>query len=154
MAALRDAAEQAWLAQQQSATDDARAFLASVLDGYDVSTMTIADVIEGPVTVVVFASEDGVHLASRLVDGRRDVRYVTEDAPGRWVSRGEVTSLAQLHEVLPEPGPTVPPWEPGIAVNVGQEYAYNGKVYRVVQAHTTQADWTPDVTPALWTAVE
>jgi len=30
---------------------------------------------------------------------------------------------------------------------------HNGKLYRCVQAHTSQADWAPDATPALWTEV-
>ena len=30
---------------------------------------------------------------------------------------------------------------------------YEDKLYRCVQAHTSQADWTPDATPALWTEV-
>ena len=46
-----------------------------------------------------------------------------------------------------------PKWE------IGQDYAidyrlrYEGKLYRVVQAHTSQADWTPDNTPALFTEI-
>ena len=47
-----------------------------------------------------------------------------------------------------------PVWAVGLAVEVGQRYQYNGKLYKVVQAHTTQADWTPDVTPALWTVID
>ena len=46
-----------------------------------------------------------------------------------------------------------PVWAVGIAVEVGDRYQYNGKLYKCVQAHTTQADWTPDVTPALWVIV-
>ena len=34
-----------------------------------------------------------------------------------------------------------------------QRVRYNAKLYRCVQAHTSQADWTPDATPALWTEV-
>ena len=30
---------------------------------------------------------------------------------------------------------------------------YEDKLYRCAQAHTSQADWTPDATPALWTEV-
>jgi hypothetical protein len=30
---------------------------------------------------------------------------------------------------------------------------FHDKLYRCVQAHTSQADWTPDATPALWTEV-
>ena len=42
------------------------------------------------------------------------------------------------------------PWKPGEAVNVGGRRYYAPRLYKVVQAHTTQADWTPDKTPALW----
>lgn len=30
---------------------------------------------------------------------------------------------------------------------------YNDKLYRCEQTHTSQAGWTPDLTPALWTEV-
>lgn len=46
-----------------------------------------------------------------------------------------------------------PSWKSGIPVIVGQRYQYNNKLYKVVQAHTTQADWTPDIVPALFTEV-
>ena len=46
-----------------------------------------------------------------------------------------------------------PSWEVGIAYSVGERIQYNGKLYKVVQAHTSQADWTPDVVPALFTEV-
>lgn len=43
---------------------------------------------------------------------------------------------------------------------VGKKYteqtdrvAYDGKLYRCVQSHTSQSDWTPDIVPALWTEV-
>lgn len=43
-----------------------------------------------------------------------------------------------------------PMWEDGKAYAVGDRAQYNELLYRCVQAHTSQADWTPDVTPALW----
>ena len=46
-----------------------------------------------------------------------------------------------------------PVWTVGIAVAKDSRYQYNGKLYKCVQAHTTQADWTPDKTPALWVKV-
>lgn len=46
-----------------------------------------------------------------------------------------------------------PVWSSGISVSVNDRYQYNDKLYKCVQAHTTQADWTPDVTPALWVEV-
>lgn len=46
-----------------------------------------------------------------------------------------------------------PDWTAGETVAVGTVRQFDGALYRVVQAHTTQADWTPPTVPALWTAV-
>jgi hypothetical protein len=43
-----------------------------------------------------------------------------------------------------------PEWESGETYAVGDRRQYNDLLYRCVQAHTAQPDWTPDVTPALW----
>lgn len=42
------------------------------------------------------------------------------------------------------------PWKTGEAVEIGMLRQYDGDLYECVQAHTTQADWTPEATPALW----
>ena len=44
-------------------------------------------------------------------------------------------------------------WAVGLDVSVGDRLEYGGKLYRCEQAHTSQAEWTPDKTPALWTEV-
>ena len=46
-----------------------------------------------------------------------------------------------------------PQWVVGHAYAVDERLQYNGVLYRVVQAHTSQADWTPDITPALFVVV-
>ena len=46
-----------------------------------------------------------------------------------------------------------PQWVVGHAYAVNERLQYNGVLYRVVQAHTSQADWTPDITPALFVVV-
>lgn len=33
---------------------------------------------------------------------------------------------------------------------MGDLREYSGVIYRVLQAHTTQAGWAPPVVPALW----
>ena len=49
-------------------------------------------------------------------------------------------------------------WVVGETVEPGDRryYAPTGKLYKVRngQGHTTQADWTPDQTPALWTVID
>ena len=46
-----------------------------------------------------------------------------------------------------------PKWEPGVQLAAGQRVQYDGKLYKVVQPHTSQADWLPDAVPALYTEV-
>ena len=51
-----------------------------------------------------------------------------------------------------------PAWEAGRAYETGDilQYGVNSvgdpQLYKVVQAHTSQEDWTPDATPALYDA--
>ena len=46
-----------------------------------------------------------------------------------------------------------PQWVTGRAYAVDDRLQYKNVLYRVVQAHTSQADWTPDITPALFVVV-
>ena len=46
-----------------------------------------------------------------------------------------------------------PVWATDTAYAVGDRVQYNGALYKCVQAHTSQADWMPDATPALWVIV-
>ena len=46
-----------------------------------------------------------------------------------------------------------PMWAIGRAYAVDDRVQYGGILYKCVQAHTSQADWMPDITPALWVAV-
>lgn len=41
----------------------------------------------------------------------------------------------------------------GMQVNVGERYWYNGKLYKVIQQHTVQSDWTPDTAVSLFVEV-
>ena len=49
-----------------------------------------------------------------------------------------------------------PTWSAGLTVKAGDRLYYpsTDKLYKVVQAHTTQADWTPDATPAMWAVID
>ena len=46
-----------------------------------------------------------------------------------------------------------PMWNAEKEYAVGDRVQYNGTLYKCVQAHTSQEDWTPDATPALWVVV-
>lgn len=46
-----------------------------------------------------------------------------------------------------------PAWENGKAYTAETRVQYDGKLYRCVQAHTSQSDWTPPVAASLWSGV-
>lgn len=46
-----------------------------------------------------------------------------------------------------------PAWVVGKAYAVNDRAQYNGTLYKCVQAHTSQTDWMPSATPALWKTV-
>ena len=41
-------------------------------------------------------------------------------------------------------------WETGTAYAVGDRRNYEEVLYKCIQAHTSQDDWTPDVAVSLW----
>lgn len=76
--------------------------------------------------------EDALRIAARM---SADARIKAGDLPDE-----DVAVLSLLYD----------PWRLGESVSVGDLRAWDGTVVECLQAHTTQADWTPDVTPALW----
>lgn len=44
-------------------------------------------------------------------------------------------------------------WKTATEYVVNDRVKFNDILYKCVQAHTSQDDWTPDLTPALWTVV-
>lgn len=46
-----------------------------------------------------------------------------------------------------------PEWKAETAYEVGERITYNDVLYKVLTAHTSQADWTPDVAVSLFAKV-
>lgn len=78
------------------------------------------------------------------------------------MTRGKAKQLRALIESLAVSMPDetaltgvelFPLWSVGKSYATGDRVQYEGTLYKCIQAHTSQADWTPPVTPALWTAV-
>lgn len=46
-----------------------------------------------------------------------------------------------------------PEWTTGTDYSAGFKVQHNGTLYKCLQAHTSQADWTPEAAPSLWTKV-
>ena len=97
----------------------------------------------GIVTVEDLAavSVDEVSALSELHQLRAAARLdVTDRLKADALDQATIEAVAGIYD----------PWEPGLAVTVGQVLRWDGTLVEVLQAHTTQADWTPDVVPALF----
>ena len=47
-----------------------------------------------------------------------------------------------------------PDWKVGKELSVGERIEYNGKLYKVVQSHTAQESWAPDLLPSLFEPID
>ena len=65
------------------------------------------------------------------------------DAAGAWLDDAAALDAMAIY----------PAWEADTAYAIGQRVRYGDKLYKCVQAHTSQDDWMPSATPALWVRV-
>ena len=45
-------------------------------------------------------------------------------------------------------------WQSGVVYKKDERFRYGGKLYKVLQDHTSQADWLPDSIPSFYAEVE
>ena len=84
-------------------------------------------------------------------------KAVTDGAEARVLRMAIETAVISLPDEEAAQTPSLSqPWIVGEEVEPGDRryYAPTGLLYKVIQGHTTQADWTPDATPALWVVVD
>ena len=65
------------------------------------------------------------------------------DAAGSMLTDEQAASVPALYSA----------WETGTAYNARDRRTYGGVLYKCLQAHTSQDDWTPDVAVSLWATV-
>lgn len=83
---------------------------------------------------------DGKEFCGLMIAPAKDYNRIMTDVAISYLDDDEAETVTVLFEN----------WEVGVAYAVGDRRQYNGLLYRCVQAHTSQDDWTPDITPALW----
>lgn len=85
------------------------------------------------------------------------------EAKHRPISESEVMSMLikeQINTLSVDDATAVrmtafyPEWAKDTAYTVGYKVQYLGKLYKVIQAHTSQETWTPDITASLYERID
>lgn len=85
------------------------------------------------------------------------------EAKHRPISENEVMSMlitTQINTLSVDDATAVrmtafyPEWAKDTAYTVGYKVQYLGKLYKVIQAHTSQETWTPDITASLYERID
>lgn len=88
----------------------------------------------------VWTRADGVQFRGLMVAPAKDYNRILTDVAISYLDDEQAESVTDLF----------PLWESGVVYAVGDRRQFDGLLYRCVQAHTSQADWTPPAVPALW----
>ena len=77
---------------------------------------------------------------------------ILQQAKAIRAAMGKVTATLTDEQAL-EVKELYPLWAVDTAYTVGYVVRHNSKLYRCLQSHTSQENWTPDATPALWVEI-
>ena len=77
-------------------------------------------------------------------------RPLTEAEVYRMLITQQVNTLAVDDKTALRMKEFYPEWESGVSYAVGFKVQRNGKLWRVIQAHTSQAGWEPENVASLW----
>lgn len=81
-------------------------------------------------------------------------KFIASNYTGKKIAEEIIASAELTQEQLGKLVGLYDKWEIGRAYSVGEHLRYNDNLYRVIQSHTSQADWLPDVTESLYTLVQ
>ncbi len=90
--------------------------------------------------------DEPVEAAPTLIEKTDTLQVTTSIAFVTLAEQGgidEITATEHIH--------TFAPWVSGYNYALGALRVYGGKLYKCIQAHTSQTDWTPNTAVSLWT---
>ena len=80
-------------------------------------------------------------------------RPLTESEVNRMLIRQQINTISVDDTTALRMVEFYPEWAANTAYDAGYKVQYGGKLWRCVQAHTSQNGWEPEKTPALWTEI-
>ena len=91
--------------------------------------------------------------AMRIAMNAEKTRPLTEAEVSRMLITQQINTLAVDDNTALRMREFYPQWAENTAYAVGFKVQYQGKLWRVRQAHTSIVTWTPDSAPSLWETI-
>ena len=125
-----------------------------VVESWDDETRIRTDLTTDPPTEFPYSDVENGRAESRLEAENGRVRARRKERARTTANRLAVVDKVRADELdddtISQLAALFPPWTVGLDVTVGEVYSWDDTLVECLQAHTTQADWTPDVAPSLW----
>ena len=81
---------------------------------------------------------------------KRDMSPISHSAISKMLIEQQINTLAVDNNTALRMKSYYPEWAENVAYSVGYKVQRDGKLWQVVQSHTSQAAWKPEDTPSLW----
>lgn len=94
------------------------------------------------------------HIATSIRAKNREKRYNQQLQDAAAIAFVALAESGQLDDITAsEQLELFAEWAPGVAYSAGQIRKYNDALYKCVQPHTAQTEWTPESAQSLWARV-
>lgn len=81
-------------------------------------------------------------------------RPLTESEVSRMLITAQINTIPVDDQTALRMREFYPEWESGKEYAAGYKVQYSGQLYKVITAHTSQTDWTPDAVASLYTRID
>lgn len=109
-------------------------------------TLALFIVYRAGTGVLAWVAGEQVVLGTQRTYGGQTYQAIQAHVTQADWSPDKVPALWKLVVVVPTTGA----WATGVAYKINDQVTYQGKTYKCLQAHTSQAGWMPAAVPALW----
>lgn len=115
--------------------------------------MTMKKIINGKLVELTPAELAELEAERRKAEIAERTRPLTEAEVSRLLINEQINTLTVDDNTALRMREYYPEWQTGKAYTVGYKVQYNGRLYRVVQAHTSQDGWNPEAALSLWESI-
>lgn len=119
-------------------------------------TKRVLDVRTGEIKPVAYTQEElaAMEAEAARYEAAERTRPLTSEEVTAMLIKQQINTLSVDDATAVRMTAFYPEWAKDTAYTVGYKVQYLGKLYKVVQAHTSQETWTPDITASLYTRID